>query len=257
MNKRQMQILRDISTNEKITVLELSEKYQVSQVTIRSDLKALECKGLIKRIHGGASSLSDENIANRLRFNYETKLRIADRAAQMVEPGETILIESGSTNALLARKIGESMDVTIITNSFFIANFVRDLPRVKVILLGGDYQPNAEICVGPLTRQSLQSFYVDKLFIGSDGFSEEGFTSIDMQRAEVAHAMCKRAKQTIILTDSSKFFVRGVSRQLSLSELSKVITDDGIPDHARQLLSNNNVEIMTVPKHQQDLPKAN
>ncbi len=249
MNERRMQILNDISENEKISVAELSDKYKVSQVTIRTDLKALESNGLIKRIHGGASSLSDERIDSRLNSNYEIKLLIAERAAEMVEPGETIIIESGSTNALLARKLAETRDVTIVTNSYFIANFVRDYPRVKIVLLGGDYQPDSEVTVGPLARQALQSFYVDKLFIGSDGFSEqEGFTCNNMQRAEVASAMAKRAAKTIILTDSSKFSVRGVARQLPLSDVSMVITDEGITDAARRLITGNNIELITVVK---------
>jgi len=244
MNERRMQILKDISANEKITVSELSTRYGVSQVTIRSDLRALQGHGLIKRIHGGASS---ERIANRLDSNYEIKLRIAERAAQMIDPGETILVESGSTNALLARKLGESKDVTIVTNSYFIASFVRDLPRIKIILLGGNYQPEAEVCVGPLTRQALQSFYVDKMFLGSDGFSEEeGFTCINMLRAEVVAAMAKRANKSIVLTDSSKFFNRGVARQLALSEVSMVITDEGIPAYARDAILKYPIELVTV-----------
>ncbi len=249
MNERRMQILKDISSNEKITVSELADKYQVSQVTIRTDLKALQTQGLIKRIHGGASNMSDERISNRLHSNYELKLRIAEKAAQMVEPGETIIIESGSTNALLARKLGETKDVTIVTNSCFIASYVRDLPRVKIVLLGGDYQPDAEICVGPLARQALQSFFVDKMFIGSDGYSEEdGFTCLNLQRAEIAAAMSQRANKSIVLTDSSKFFTRGVAKQLSLAELSIVVTDEGIPDSARKAMAKYNVELITVPR---------
>ncbi|MEI8199663.1 MAG: DeoR/GlpR family DNA-binding transcription regulator [Eubacteriales bacterium] len=248
MNERKIQILNDISANDKITVAELASKFNVSQVTIRSDLKMLESKGLIKRIHGGASSLSDERLDSRLNANYEIKMRIAECAAQMVEYGETIIIESGSTNALLARKLAETKDVTIVTNSYFIANFVRDFPRIKIVLLGGDCQPDSEVCVGPLTRQDLQSFYVDKLFIGTDGFSEEeGFTCNNMQRAEIASAMAKRAQKTIILTDSSKFFVRGVARQLQLSDVSMVITDEGIPETARDLITGSKIELIAVP----------
>ena len=248
MNERRMMILTDVSTNEKITVAELATKYKVSQVTIRSDLKVLESSGLIKRIHGGASNRSDEQIHIRLDTNYQVKLRIAERAAQMVEPGETIIIESGSTNALLAKKLGETKDVTIVTNSCFIANFVRDLPRAKMILLGGDFQPDSQVCVGPLTRQALQSFYVDKTFIGSDGYSEnDGFTCMNMQRAEVASTMIQRSNKSIILTDSSKFTQRGVARQCSLSEVSSVITDEGIPEKVKATLFRHNIDLILVP----------
>lgn len=243
-----MKILEDVASNEKISVTELAEKYQVSQVTIRTDLRALEGSGLVKRVHGGAANRVDEQISNRLGTNYPVKQRIAERAALLVDSGETILVESGSTNALLARRLGETKDVTIVTNSSFIAGFVRDLPRIKVILLGGDYQPDSEVCVGPLTRQALQAFYVDKMFLGSDGFSEEdGFTCINLQRADVAQAMAGRAKHAIILTDSSKFSQRGVSRQLSLQEVSLVVTDEGIPENAREALERNGVSLLTVP----------
>lgn len=245
MNERRLQIIKDISENDTISVSELATKYKVSQVTIRNDLKALQEHGLIRRIHGGASS---EKIANRFDSNYEIKLRIADKAAELVESGETILIESGSTNALLAKKLGQTKDVTIVTNSYFIANFVKDFPRLKLVLLGGDFQADAEVCVGPLTRQSMQAYFVDKLFIGSDGFSEtEGFTCNNLQRAEVVNAMAKRANKAIILTDSSKFAQRGVARQLTLPEISLVITDEGIPDLAREALLRNKVQLITVP----------
>lgn len=247
MIERRMQIINDFSSNDRISVADLAEKYHVSQVTIRNDLKALQNDNLIKRVHGGASSTSNEFISARLNVNYEIKLRIAERAAQMVSSGETVFIESGSTNALLAKKLSETKDVTIITNSCFIANFIREIPRVNIVLLGGNYQPSSEVCVGPLTCQSMQSFFVDKLFIGSDGFSEKhGFTCINLLRAEVVAAMAKRAEHRIILTDSSKFSQRGVAQQLSLTEVTHVITDNGIPDSAREALIRNGVELITV-----------
>jgi len=248
MIERRMKLIKDCSIDDKISVAELSVKYHVSQVTIRNDLRILQKDGLVRRIHGGASSNSDEFIVNRLNINYETKMQIAERAAQIVNSGETIIIESGSTNALLAKKLGETKDVTIITNSCFIANYVRDIPNINIILLGGNYQADSEVCVGPLTRQGLQSFYVDKLFIGTDGFSDEnGFTCVNLLRAEVVSAMAKRSVSSIVLTDSSKFSQRGVASQLSLSEVNTVITDDKIPDSARSALERNGILVITVP----------
>ncbi len=247
MNERRLQIIKDFSKNSMLTVADLALKYNVSQVTIRNDLRALENDNLIKRVHGGASSSSNEFISARLNVNYEIKLRIAERAAQMVSSGETILIESGSTNALLAKKLSETKDVTIITNSCFIASFIKEVPRANIVLLGGNYQASSEVCVGPLTCQSLQSFFVDKLFIGTDGFSEDiGFTCVNLLRAEVVSAMSKCAEHRIVLTDSSKFTQRGVSQQLSLAEVSHVITDEGIPLSAREALGRHSIELITV-----------
>lgn len=242
MNERRIKILEDLSSKNSLSVAELSRMHKVSQVTIRSDLKFLEKKGLLKRFHGGASS---ENISHRLDENFEMKFRIAKKAAQLVNPGETIIIESGSTNALLARSIGESKPVSIITNSFFIANFVKDIPKINITLLGGDYQADSEVCIGPLTKLALQSFYVDKVFIGTDGFLEDiGFTCIDLQRAEIACEMAKRANHTIILTDSSKFGSRSVAKQFDVRDVSTVITDDGIDRKYESFLLENGVNVI-------------
>ncbi len=244
MNERRMKIIEACTKNAQISVSSLSSRFGVSQVTIRTDLKALEEEGLLRRVHGGAASVSDEVISNRLNRRYETKLHIAAEAAELVASGETVMIESGSTNALLARRLGETKDVTIITNSCFIAHFVRDLPRLRVVLLGGDYQPASEVCVGPLTRQGLQAFHVDKVFLGTDGFSEEdGFTCMDLQRAEVMAAMAARGNRTFILTDSSKFDQRGVAG-LPLESVDTVVTDSGIPETVQTILKRSGVSLL-------------
>jgi DeoR/GlpR family transcriptional regulator of sugar metabolism len=244
MRRRRMQILKDVTTKETLTVAELSAMHGVSQVTIRSDLRALEQQGLLKRHHGGASS---EKIANRINENYEVKLRIARQAANIVEQGETIMIESGSTNALLAQTLAEKKDVTIITNSYFIANFVSGYPRARIILLGGDYLVHSEVCVGPLTIRSLRSFFVDKLFVSCNGFSEKiGFTSANLQRADVAVEMAKQANRSIILTDSGKFRRRGVAQQLDLTQVDTVITDEGIDDHTEAVLRRAGINVIMV-----------
>ncbi len=248
MNERQRKILEEISANENLKVTDLAKTFKVSSVTIRSDLRHLNAEGLIRRVHGGAENKLDDQIANRMKHNYKVKSRIADRAAELVKDGETIIIESGSTNALLALKLGTTKDVTIVSNSLYIAGLMNKYPNIKFILLGGDYQADSQVCIGPLTRLALQSFYVDKAFIGVDGFSEEtGFTCVDLQRSEIASEMARRANNIIVLTDSSKFLTRGVSKQLSLAEVNVIITDDGIPDKMRNLFNASPVELITVP----------
>lgn len=245
-NERQLKILQDINDKSGTSVVDLAKRYGVSQVTIRSDLKALQNEGLVQRVHGGAQS---ERIANRMLENYPVKLRIAEAAADLVTAGETIIIESGSTNALLARKLAESKDVCIVTNSYFIANSISRYPRVKIVMLGGDYQADSEVTVGPVVTQTLNNFFVDKMFIGSDGFSEEdGFTCVNLQRAEVAAEMARRANRAIVLTDSSKFHTRGIAKQLSLNEVNMVITDDGIPERTKAILERANIQVKIVKR---------
>lgn len=247
MNERQLSILNKVTTSTKINVANLAKEFGVSQVTIRQDLKTLESNGMLKRFHGGAMPVSDDDMMKRLSYNYEVKLAIAKEAASLVKNGETVLIESGSTNVLFAVELTKKTDVTIITNSAFICRYIRDMGNTKIVLLGGDYQQESEVLVGPLTVNSLKQFFVDKVFIGVDGFSKKvGFTCVNMMRAEVARNMALQANHVIVLTDSTKFSSLGVSRQFTPEEVSTVITDKNITEEELAILEEFNIEVRQV-----------
>ncbi len=173
MRERQIQILDILGEKKRVPVLELSELLKVSDVTIRKDLATLEDKGLLKREHGFATLPESDDVSTRLLFNYEIKRRIAKKALESVKDYEIIMIESGACCALLAEElILNRRGVTIITNSVFIATFLRDKVGVRIILLGGEFQPEAQVMVGPLIKKCAENFHVDKLFVGTDGFNE-------------------------------------------------------------------------------------
>nr|MCU0363615.1 DeoR/GlpR family DNA-binding transcription regulator [Bacteroidales bacterium] len=121
LNERQTRILNLLGRNELTSVAVLAEELKVSSVTIRQDLNFLEGEGLVRRIHGGAMLEDADDLANRLGFNYDRKLRIARKAAGIVKEGETILIESGSANVLLARELAQRKGITIVTTNVYIA----------------------------------------------------------------------------------------------------------------------------------------
>ena len=166
MELRHTKILELLTEKNKVDVTELSQNLGVSQVTIRKDLDMLEKKGLIVREHGFATLNGQDDMNNRLAYHYDIKQQLAKSACQMIEDGETIMIESGSCCALLAQEIASTKkDVTIITNSSFIADYIRQYSQVKLILLGGEYQKEAQVVVGPMTRRCVEAFFVDKFFI--------------------------------------------------------------------------------------------
>ena len=139
MTDRQSKLIKLVNLHQKIEVSKLAELLDVSQVTIRKDLDSLEKEGLLSREHGYALIKNANDINTRLTINYEKKLEIATKVAEMVNNGETVMLESGSTVALLAEQLSKlKKDVTIITNSAYIAIRIRELPIRKVILLGGD-----------------------------------------------------------------------------------------------------------------------
>lgn len=248
MLDRHTKILELLTENKKIEVTRLSELLNVSQVTIRKDLIQLENKGLIIREHGFATLNSSDDINNRLAYHYDIKRRIAKVATESVMDGETVMIESGSCCALLSLEIARTKkDITIITNSAFIAEYIRKESNTRIILLGGEYQNESQVMVGPITRKCVESFFVDKLFIGTDGFSEvSGFTGKDYMRSETVRDMAKQANHVIVVTESTKFSQKGVVNLIATDEISSVVTDVNIPKEYEDYLSSKNIEVKKV-----------
>ena len=231
INKRQGEIVELVDNEKQVSVKELSEKLKVSEVTIRKDLDLLSEYGILIRHHGYALKKNTADITNRLSINYETKCKIAKKANSLIGFNETILIGSGSTCALLAEEIVKTKpSVTIITHSIYIAEHASKLGNNKIILLGGEYQPDSQVMVGPLVRSSVRQYYVDKIFLGTDGFVKNiGFMGSDVLRTEAVKNMAESARKIIIITDSSKFSKRGLLVQFSQKDPSFVITDNKLP----------------------------
>lgn len=244
---REEEILAIVSEKKKIEVNELSALLNVSKVTIRKDLDKLEARGLLHRQHGYALLNNLDDINYRLAQNYDQKRKIALEASKIVNDGEVIMIESGSTCALLAEELAFNRnDITIITNSCFIASYVRKAETVKVILLGGEYQKESQVNVGPLVKQVINEFYVDKLFVGIDGFdARRGFTGSDITRCDTTRTLATAANQTIVLTDSSKFSQNGLVSEFGFSEISKVFTDKHINREALAFLEKEKISVFT------------
>lgn len=240
-------ILDLLVKEKKLEVAELSEHLGVSQVTIRKDLDAMEAQGLITREHGYAVLSSTDDIKGRLAWHYEEKREIACRAADLVKDGDTIMIESGSCCALLAKALTElRRGVTIITNSAFIADYIRRSSDFEIVLLGGIYQQDAQVMVGPMVRQCAENFWVDRFFIGVDGWSARtGFTNQDQMRAQAVRDMARQADHIIVLTESDKFMRRGTVPLNLKDRVSAVITDQNIREEIRAELGLLGIEVLT------------
>lgn len=245
---REEEIISIVSESKKIEVIELAALLKVSQVTIRKDLDKLESRGILHRQHGFAVINNQDDINYRLASNYDLKRRIALEAAKLVKDGETVMIESGSTCTLLAEELAyNKSDITIITNSCYIASYIRKAESVKVVLIGGEYQKDSQVNVGPMVRKIINEFYVDKLFVGIDGFDERrGFTGSDITRCDTANAMMSAADKTIVLTDSSKFSQVGVVSEFSFEDISLIYTDSGIPDEKKKFITQKGIKLITV-----------
>jgi DeoR/GlpR family transcriptional regulator of sugar metabolism len=251
MTNRHTKILEIMYKHRRAEVFALADLLKVSQVTMRKDLDILEERGLIRREHGYACLNNTDDIGKRMAFNYDIKRRIARAAAATVEEGETVMIESGSCCALLAEELANAQnDITIITNSVFIANFIRNASRTRIILLGGHYQPESQVVVGPMTRKCWEIFFSDKFFIGTDGFVPNfGFTGKDLLRSQTVSDLAEYAREVIVLTDSEKFLRQGVLGVIKLEQVTRIYTDDRIQADTEQLLLEKNIALYKVPEH--------
>ena len=247
MNRRRRKIIDALSSDEKTAVSDLADRFAVSAVTIRQDLNYLEEEGFLKRVHGGAVLQNADDISKRLVMNYERKLAIARKAATFVGEDETILIESGSTNAILVKELESRSNINIITTNVFIARELKKNDHVNIILLGGSYQHESESLVGQLTKLCLDNVNFGKAFIGVDGYtSETGFTSADMMRAEISSLIVKRSHEVFVLTDSSKFGKVHLARLFYPEEITVLITDSGIPEREKADLEQRGVRLYIV-----------
>lgn len=246
MGRRDNSILEVLTRRHRVDVASLAETLGVSQVTIRKDLDSLAQRGLVTREHGYATLKNSNDIAGRLAYHYQEKLEIAQRASQLVSDGETVMVESGSCCTLLARALfTEPRDITVVTNSAFIANYVRSMPDAQVVLLGGSFQRDAQAMVGPLVATCANSFLVNRLFVGTDGYTNGSFTNADMLRAQAVHDMAVRAEEVVVVTESEKFSQRGVVPMDFGGKPVSVVTDSKLDPQKREELQQNGVRVLT------------
>ena len=245
-DNRIAEIVRLIVENGKMDVAKLSDSMNVSQVTIRKDLNELEEKGIIKRSFGYAIINNADDISSRLAFHYNEKMAIAKKASSLVNDHETVIIESGSCCALLASVLAnEKKDITIITNSAFISDYVRNYPSVNLILLGGIYQKDSQCTVGPALAETVRNYHVKSMFIGTDGYHPSiGFTNKDTLRARAVRDMSRSCEEVIVLTESQKFGNVGTVPLNLTTRIKAVVTDSDIAKETINSLRNSDIDII-------------
>jgi DeoR/GlpR family transcriptional regulator of sugar metabolism len=252
---RVVKILDFLAVNKTVKISLLAEILDVSYVTLRRDLDKLEERGIIRRTHGYASLDGADETGKRMAFNHSIKRKIAKAAAKTVDEGETVLVESGSCCALFAEELALARkNVTIITNSVFISNYINKQQNIKIILLGGYLQSGSQVLVGPMTAKCAENVFSDKFFLGADGFVPHfGFTGRDHLRVETAGELAKRAKKVFILTESAKFQRHGAYNLFQLDQITGVYTDDGIPKEAEAVLLKSGILLNKVPSAEEKI----
>lgn len=245
--ERQQEILSILAQEPATSVSQIAHTLSVSEVTIRSDLSALEESGYVVRTHGGASPSFHRDILERQRYRPREKQRIAQAAAARVQDGDTLMIEAGTTTALVARYLLGKRDVHIVTNSSLVLPFARVNPGIRVTVTGGEFRPITESFVGPIATRQLEEFHVRYAFVGTDGFGlEHGLTTHLVEGAEIVRTMARCADKTVLVADSSKLGKAGFVRVIPVSRIDEFVMDDNISNEQAEALRDQGVDVELV-----------
>jgi DeoR/GlpR family transcriptional regulator of sugar metabolism len=210
-------------------------------MTVRRDIEVLAQRGLVTRVHGGAtaagSSVDEPGFAANTVLHTAAKRAIA-AAAALIEPGASVALSAGTTTHAVASALLDVPRLTVVTNSLRVAEVLYESPRddLTVVLTGGERTPS-DALVGPVAVAALRRLHVDWLLMGVHGMdAEAGFTTPNLAEAETNRALLESARQVAVVADNSKWGVVGLSTIAMLDEVDVVITDEGLEPDARRIL---------------------
>jgi DeoR family transcriptional regulator of aga operon len=253
VEERRRRIMEVLDAQERVTVDELVPRFGVSAVTIRGDLDALAGAGAVIRSHGGAlkrvEAPEDVPITVKETLHHAEKVRIGHAAAQMIRDGETIMLDSGTTTAEIARQLKflKVQSLNVITNALNIAMELANLPHVRLIMIGGILRQMSYSLAGPHAEQTLRGLHADRLFLGVDGLDPDiGLMTPDLLEAQLNAIMIQVSREVVVVADSSKFQRRSLSVIAKLDAVHKLITDHGTTPEVVAALRARNVEVIVV-----------
>jgi DeoR family transcriptional regulator, fructose operon transcriptional repressor len=249
--ERQQAILEQLRQRGKVTVEELTRAFRVSPPTIRTDLARLEEQGLLRRTHGGAivvgNTLYEPPYAERAILRLTEKQAIARVAVGLVHEGETLILDAGTTCQEIAILLREFRRLTVVTNSLATAQTLAENDNIEVILIGGNVQPHRRATLGALASRFLDPIQCDRAFVAMSGVhSEAGFTVIDFDAAQVKQKMLSKAREAVVVADSSKIGQIAFACVASLTDADLLITDAGILSEDRVALEDAGLRVLTV-----------
>jgi len=247
--ERRVIIMDRLEANGQVDVSSLSRDLGVSEVTIRNDLARLEQKKMLIRARGGAMKLDrvavDFDLSDKNKQHYEEKKQIGKAAAKLVEEGDTIILDSGTTTTEIARNLASLNTITVITNALNVASILAEHKNANVIIPGGFLRKNSLSLIGATAEESYRNYFCDKLFIAVDGFSTaHGLSTPNVEEAHLNRVMIEVAKKVIVVADSSKFLKRSFAFIAPITDIDVVITDAAIPTEERKKLENAGVQIL-------------
>lgn len=249
--ERQNKILTMLKVCDKLLVNDLCEEFDVSPATIRNDLNFLEKQGLLRRTHGGAISCSKSNFEltsiQKQYSNSKQKQLIAEYAVNLIEDGDTIALDSGTTAYYLAELLTKKKDLTVVTTDTRVSQILENCPGISVILAGGVIRKGFSCTVGTITNTVLSSFHVDKVFMATNSVTSNGFLCTpNIEQANVKQTLISMGNQVFLLCDSSKFGTHSFAHFGNIKDVDLIITDSGINTNFASYIKDLGVSLITI-----------
>ncbi|MGL4609775.1 MAG: DeoR/GlpR family DNA-binding transcription regulator [Trueperaceae bacterium] len=229
--QRKQLILTKLKQDGQVIAKSLSEELELSEDTIRRDLRELAKEGLLQRVHGGAlpASPAVADFAGRTAIAPDAKIAIGKAAAHLIQPKQIVIVDGGTTALQLARHLPLNLEVTIVTHSPTIAVALVNFPNVEVILIGGKLFKHSVVAVGAAAIEAISKIRADIYFMGATGIHKEaGITTGDLEEAHIKHALSQRAAETILLASSEKLNAASPYLIMPLSQLSGLIVEKSV-----------------------------
>jgi DeoR/GlpR family transcriptional regulator of sugar metabolism len=246
--ERRKRIAQMLLSEDAVKVEPLAEEFDVSLATIRRDLAALEDEGVLRRVYGGAVSLrkpvsSNTRFKNRMNEMQAEKAAIGRLAASLVQPGDTVLLDVGSTTLEVARALKNRSDITVLTISLPILNELVDSP-LNVYSLSGRMRKSEFAYVGNVVSNALQPFHINKAFIGCGGYTlEYGLTEYVIESAQNRNYFIEQSDETIMVADSKKFGMNAAILVENSSYIRTIVTDSGLSEDWQRKLRAHGIEL--------------
>lgn len=249
--ERHKYILDHLNKYGFVRISDVANELGVTKVTIRKDVKILESKGLLYKVHGSARSanphVADTDVHVKGNIHREAKERIAVKATELLEDNDSIIMASGSTIFAFAEAIRQNFRsrLNVVTTFLKTSVLLNDVEDINVVQLGGCVHKKSLSAIGSYAETALSDFSCSKLFFGVDGIDlEHGITTSTIEEAKLTQTMMRSASKIIILADSSKFGQRGFGRICSLEDIDVIVTDAGVSEQAMAMAEEAGVDLI-------------
>ncbi len=249
--ERKIELFAILQANQTVEVQALADKFGVSTMTIRRDLKGFEKQGLVTTSYGGAylnqGSAVEPSFYVKSSQRISAKESIGKAAAEMVCDGDTIILDCGTTTLQIVKYL-RGKRLTIITNSWPVVNFLGNNPKIQIVLAPGIYNDVSAGSFGSMTERFFSQYCADKVFIGTHGIDlERGVTVPQIEDAETKKALLHAGREAYLLADSSKFGISCLAVHGKLEEFSGIITDSGLNEDFHSRLEKLGINVCICP----------